>query len=978
MSTATAPRRTRATSVTSPTSNTRRKEVFVKDSRKVTEPVTETHVALLPLRYAVAPKADGPAYRYQAANLDRGFPALDQTSYVVRELRRGFVYVFAQSKLHAFEVTAGGNLRPYRLAEGGEKILVERAALLFPKRLGAVALAFSEHEWTEQQCQRIVSDTDGARTRSMQRVALASPGPDTFPLAERDTHVENYAGRAAEFAWSDSPASARQASTYARLPTLAEGGQFGIALADPIGITHDLSGLIEQALGDIKAYVSDPDEGNASASTPKQEDSSNAAAKSQSASAMPSLTAPPAPTAEDIAKAEADAAAHTAARARYRKKLVAETIGRLYESCQTSTSDPDTLARLRLEHWRKDPAHKNKPEPSLAELRRDVVAGPAAERLRKHVDEDARRAFLTRYDEGLVELQQHLDAYRTDRLAWLATWNQPGNPHSLHTAWDSFDMDDLLDWLFFELSYARSIVGMGMSHQDKGQAQAKEFALFGKWLQASLDASPLYRSLVGHTPLRQAVEHAPDRSGSTLDGLANVIDDLYRRFPYTFGTEEIVHAMTVFTLNNQWRGAVAENIDALLARIAGNEDAATAVRGLMARYGRFVETTRIELGRYTRYFFEAAGEAPGVNAELSQLTKAGRLRPDGYTAYVAREVTATRTPVAGRGVPNPFGGWGMAGVSAFAGFLYLLNLKMAVTQFDLKDSEQWSNVASAVAAIGSGVNAGLMAFNTATPEAVAALTRRVPVARFLAGRFALRLFGYGGAIFTGITLGFHGAKLHDKGDTDAGLWYAGAALTTTVGGAALTYASGALATAGAEAAGAATTTALLTPVGWLIVGAVLVAGSIVLSLQGDAAQDTPVERWLDASAFGLHTLSDNPAFTALTAEMEALGVALYAPQLMASEWSDRWGFPHYLAEAMVYLPGYDLGESHLSILADGLSTAPVHREFHPAGMVAKLQHYRSKDLPGEQVTFELRYRPSRAVAAPYSLIITVSDATETD
>jgi hypothetical protein len=423
---------------------------------------------------------------------------------------------------------------------------------------------------------------------------------------------------------------------------------------------------------------------------------------------------------------------------------------------------------------------------------------------------------------------------------------------------------------------------------------------------------------------------------------------------------------------------VAENIDALLARIAGNEDAATAVRGLMARYGRFVETTRIELGRYTRYFFEAAGEAPGVNAELSQLTKAGRLRPDGYTAYVAREVTATRTPVAGRGVPNPFGGWGMAGVSAFAGFLYLLNLKMAVTQFDLKDSEQWSNVASAVAAIGSGVNAGLMAFNTATPEAVAALTRRVPVARFLAGRFALRLFGYGGAIFTGITLGFHGAKLHDKGDTDAGLWYAGAALTTTVGGAALTYASGALATAGAEAAGAATTTALLTPVGWLIVGAVLVAGSIVLSLQGDAAQDTPVERWLDASAFGLHTLSDNPAFTALTAEMEALGVALYAPQLMASEWSDRWGFPHYLAEAMVYLPGYDLGESHLSILADGLSTAPVHREFHPAGMVAKLQHYRSKDLPGEQVTFELRYRPSRAVAAPYSLIITVSDATETD
>jgi len=974
MSTATAPRRTRATSVTSPTTNTRRKEVFVKDSRKVTEPVTETHVALLPVRYAVAPKANGQVYRYQAANLNRGFPALEQTSYVVRELRHGFVYVFAQNKLHVFEVTAGGNLRPYRLAEGGEDIRIERAALLFPKRLGEVALAYSEHEWTDPQCQRIVSDTDSARTRSMQRVVLASPAADTFPLDALDALVENYAGRAAEFAWSDSRASARQTSTYARLPALAEGGQFGIALADPIGITHDLSALIEEALAEIKAYVSDPDASDTSAPA-AQGHAGSGITKAPTAPAIPSLLPPPAPSADEIAQA----AAKAAARARYRMKLVAETIGRLYESCQTSTSDPDTLARLRLEHWRKDPAHKNKPEPSLAELRRDVVAGPAAERLRKHVDEDARRAFLTRYDEGLVELQQHLDAYRTDRLAWLATWNQPGNPHSLHTAWDSFDMDDLEDWRFFELSYARAIAGMGMSHQDKGQAQAKEFALFGKWLQASLDASPLYRSLVGHTPLRQAVEHAPDRSGSTLDGLANVIDDLYRRFPYTFGTEEIVHAMTVFTLNNQWRGAVAENIDALLARIAGNEDAATAVRGLMARYGRFVETTRIELGRYTRYFFEAAGEAPGVNAELSQLTKAGRLRPDGYTAYVAREVTTTRTPVAGRGMPNPFGGWGMVGVSAFAGFLYLVNLKMAVVQlFKDQNFESFVNINSAVAAIGSGINAGLMAFNTAAPQSVAALTRRVPVARFLAGRFALRLFGYGGAFLTGATLGIHGANLAGKGDTDAGLWYAGAALTTTVGGAALTYASGALAAAGAEAAGAAAATALLTPVGWLIVGAVLVAGSIVLSLQGDAAQDTPVERWLDASAFGLHTLSENPAFTALAAEMDALGVALYAPQLMASEWSDRWGFPHYLAEATVYLPGYDLGESHLSILADGLSTAPVHREFHPAGMVARLQHYRSKDLPDEQVIFELRYRPSRAVEAPYSLIITVSDATETD
>jgi len=1008
MSTATAPRRTRATSVTSPTSNTRRKEVFVKDSRKVTEPITETHVALLPLRYAVAPRADAPAYRYQAANLDRGFPALDQTSYVVRELRRGFVYVFAQNKLHAFEVTAGGNLRPYRLAEGVEKIPIERAALLFPKRLGEVALAFSEHEWTEQQCQRIVSDTDSARTRSMQRVALASPGPDTFPLAELDTHVENYAGRAAEFAWSDSPASARQANTYERLPTLAEGGQFGIALADPIGITHDMTALIEQALADIKAYVSDPDEGKAAASAPKKEDSSSAATKSQSASASQSIIAPPAPTAEDVAKAEAEAAAHTAARARYRKKLVAETIGRLYESCITPTTDADSLVRLRQEYWRRDPTNVGKPERSPEELRRDVVAGPSAARLRKHVDEEARRAFLTRYDEELAELRAVFEARRKDRIAWLASWNQPGKPHALHTAWDGFDMDDRQDWVLYELSFARSMAGMGMTGEGEGSAQAKELDLIGQWLKASLDDSPVYRALAGHTPLRAAAEKleppgpidvAADRTAAVIDAGATLIEEIAQHFPYTVGTEEIVHSVTVYILFKAGDAEMrhANDFIRMLTQLT-NKAVGLAYHGMIARYKGRVKTSQHTQKSLPRLFSEAAGDPPGLVKSLEKTTSIKYQNGATFNTFEVEEVTTKRTGVSLKVKPNPFRGWGSVGISAVAGLLYLVNLKAAVQAFDADERyESMANVGSAVAAIGSGINAGLMAFETATPKAIDSLYRSAPLARWLGGLKALRLFGYVGAALTGVTLGIHGYKRMKAGDWDAGLWYTGSAVLATTGGSMLTYGQAKLleqaakeaakrtitavgrsvAVEVAAEAGVASGAALLTPVGWMVVGAVLVVGSIAFTLWGEEATDTPVERWLKVSSFGDEGTS---SYASVTDEMNALGEALHAPQVLRIHWGvSRRVNIRYKAAATVFLPGYDPDQSRLSVQVKNEGEHKHTESLRTEGGVAIVELAHERDAGGpKETTFTLNYWPTDAFEAPYSLIIQVSDATETD
>lgn len=111
----------------------------------------------------------------------------------------------------------------------------------------------------------------------------------------------------------------------------------------------------------------------------------------------------------------------------------------------------------------------------------------------------------------------------------------------------------------------------------------------------------------------------------------------------------------------------------------------------------------------------------------------------------------------------------------------------------------------------------------------------------------------------------------------------------------------------------------------------MVVASIKLGYIGDDAKDTPLEHWLDACTFGKHELDSSKPFSTLSEELEALGTALYAPVLIESDWSESWGFPHYKAEAKVFLPGYSAGSSRTRFLIDGTSTAPVHDHYESGG-----------------------------------------------
>ena len=305
----------------------------------------------------------------------------------------------------------------------------------------------------------------------------------------------------------------------------------------------------------------------------------------------------------------------------------------------------------------------------------------------------------------------------------------------------------------------------------------------------------------------------------------------------------------------------------------------------------------------------------------------------------------------------------------------LVNLKRAVETFDRKDAEQWANMGSAIAAVGGGINSGLLAFKGVAPKAFEnsknalyskfGTLARNRVVEKLMSTSTMRFFGYTGAILSGVTLGIHSGKLISQGDMDAGLWYASASVMVAAGGVAGTYGGAALL--------AGTATALFTPIGWIALGFVLLGGSFVLQWTGEAAKDDEIEKWLDACTFRKRRPDDAPVYASLKEEMDALGHAMYAPKQIETDWSYQFTFNNYLAEAVVFLPGYNSRQSHLQVSANGWAITPFEQERQAGGTVVSLRHYVRKTERLDRVVFDIRYRPSEEFDRDYTLSVTVDN-----
>jgi hypothetical protein len=72
-----------------------------------------------------------------------------------------------------------------------------------------------------------------------------------------------------------------------------------------------------------------------------------------------------------------------------------------------------------------------------------------------------------------------------------------------------------------------------------------------------------------------------------------------------------------------------------------------------------------------------------------------------------------------------------------------------------------------------------------------------------------------------------------------------------------------------------------------------------------------------------------------------------------------------------------LGQSRLTILADGVSMAPVNDRFEHGGRFIELKHYIRHDTHADHAVFQIDYRPSDAIKTPYTLCFSVPETKNT-
>lgn len=350
---------------------------------------------------------------------------------------------------------------------------------------------------------------------------------------------------------------------------------------------------------------------------------------------------------------------------------------------------------------------------------------------------------------------------------------------------------------------------------------------------------------------------------------------------------------------------------------------------------------------------------------MEPLTRSGRLAQEGITQFEITDITVrtTEAPL-GKRYPNPMLGWGSAGVSGFVGLLNVANISIAVDQLTGdNDLEEWVNLGSALMSMGAAVNEGINAYAAAL-KPVDSFVKNNALGRILSATLTTRVFGHGGALLTGITMLIKGKDHAEDGDLDAGAHYAASGATLFAGGVILTEVSVAL------MEGTTLMALGITPMGWLIIGMILVGVSIWLLWEAENATDTAIERWLDAGSFGIHERQDQTPYTSLEEEQEAMVDAFYAPKVLSAEWEDRWGWEDYFAQLELLLPGYHTVDSQLKVTANGKVLGNGELSPGNGGTVSKYKLALPKEN-GSSVTFRISYRPSENFQKTLSLDVTL-------
>ncbi|QXH36709.1 T6SS effector BTH_I2691 family protein [Pseudomonas muyukensis] len=974
-------------------------------SEATSAPACSARIPILPIRYAVVPKAPGAHhFRYvdSGFRLEQGFTELHHSAYTLRALREGYVYVFMRGpcgeKLVIHEYNGAGRYK--ELMYNGLEDYHRRDrytvgpttgwvwADTYQDTASEVWIGYSAHLWSNAMSARIMAST-AMRKRHMQALNIAeliagersnSSQLHVLPVSALRTWVEDFKPDALrmKLGWSSHPcpealntgALAGMARHYPytqpRIPAV-------VALHDAEGISLDL-GLSASAYHHALRDISAPDPHRALFSAP-----------SQTQEQVPDCYHV---DAERIGKQSQEY---------HHKSIVAALLEKTLQTLYPPSA-PDLVQATRA------CAARDRQSTGLARYKAltDEHCSPLGARLGQRIDSARYHAFITEREtqqQVIANLQMQALNASADHDIWLATAenDQVDDPKSLAAALASYDRDHSSSACGLEISLALMLGSMSQPVPG-AEEQDQRFKRLEKWLDQH--DSPLYLALAPFNPFKDKA----DAAGTLIGASDSTIEVLAGRFPaiadITDLTAQAVNTVVLKRLDGKTRWDASHSFQQRILAAVQEANAEKAVGLLSTRYRITGQAIReSSLSQAVTDFLESG---------MAQIEETNKLRISGSRTVTLESTTTQFVKPKIASILRSVTG---AGLNAGMLWLNIINLKVAYANVQKSSAPEFTTgFASAIFGVIGALNATLITTRAAQKSMTIKLTNSAPgmafgngLIKFLSSNLFARSLGYP-AIISGLLSDYlKGKRQSDNGDDVAQRLTINSSINIAIGSAIIL--EGSLAIAGPT---------LFIPFGgWAAAAVVLLGASILmvgLALQANASErlHSPMELWAARSIFGTR-LNDGeerpglpldgakklPHFLTLTDELKSWHAAYYSPLRVTGDDARQlgleglgtrihndttWAYPDWgtivqsgvsqsvnRGEITVFLRGFVLGQSrwsaalcHQSGLSGITRALPIQATCHliSGGLIL---HFKS-DLPaGATLTLDLEYFPGQGV-----------------